>query len=301
MDSHFIFINNKLEELTNNPVLRFDPNYIDEITEKIEIIESSLNDMNDNLNNLKKLSKLTKVDINIQLLNNNFKKFTLQKEEYETIIFNKNIKLKDITKEDDINLVSLKEITNKIDKINNEIEKNIKMKNTIVIKPKIIISQKRPSYLELRNNKKLEKKYKTKNLEKLEKYKHQLNIEKNQLKSIYENEIKQLNDTISILSNNNFTNLEDKIKNSKKIKDLKDNIKKNNNNFVSKINQFNSLINETENKIDELSKIHITNKVEDVSKNNENTETDIEINYDQIINNLKSEREDLIKTKKKTA
>ena len=73
MDSHFIFINNKLEELTNNPVLRFDPNYIDEITEKIEIIESSLNDMNDNLNNLKNLSKLTKVDINIQLLNNKYK------------------------------------------------------------------------------------------------------------------------------------------------------------------------------------------------------------------------------------
>ena len=47
-----------------------------------------------------------------------------------------------------------------------------------------------------------------------------------------------------------------------------------------------------------MSKIHITDKVCDVSKNNENTETDIEINYDQIINNLKSEREDLIKTKK---
>ena len=39
MDSHFIFINNKLEEITNNPILRLDSSYINEITEKIEIID----------------------------------------------------------------------------------------------------------------------------------------------------------------------------------------------------------------------------------------------------------------------
>ena len=166
MDSHFIFINNKLEEITNNPILRLDSSYINEITEKIEIIDSSINNMKNDLSNLKKLSKINKVDINTQLLNANYKKLTLQKEEYGTLIFNKNIYLKDITKDEEINLSSLKELTSRINEINQEIEKNIKIKNTMVVIPKIVNEKKRASFLEIRNNKNLEKKKKKKNLEK---------------------------------------------------------------------------------------------------------------------------------------
>ena len=162
MDSHFIFINNKLEEITNNPILRLDSSYINEITEKIEIIDSSINNMKNDLSNLKKLSKINKVDINTQLLNANYKKLTLQKEEYGTLIFNKNIYLKDITKDEEINLSSLKELTSRINEINQEIEKNIKIKNTMVVIPKIVNEKKRASFLEIRNNKNLEKKKKKK-------------------------------------------------------------------------------------------------------------------------------------------
>jgi len=182
MDSHFIFINNKLEEITNNPILRLDSSYINEITEKIEIIDSSINNMKNDLSNLKKLSKINKVDINTQLLNANYKKLTLQKEEYGTLIFNKNIYLKDITKDEEINLSSLKELTSRINEINQEIEKNIKIKNTMVVIPKIVNEKKRASFLEIRNNKNLEKKKKKKKIEKIKKKKTKINIRKNKKK-----------------------------------------------------------------------------------------------------------------------
>ena len=302
MDSHFIFINNKLEEITNNPILRLDSSYINEITEKIEIIDSSINNMKNDLSNLKKLSKINKVDINTQLLNANYKKLTLQKEEYGTLIFNKNIYLKDITKDEEINLSSLKELTSRINEINQEIEKNIKIKNTMVVIPKIVNEKKRASFLEIRNNKNLEKKKKkkNKNLEKLKKYKTELDVEKNQLKIKYEANNEKYVSEVNILSMNDFTNLEDKIINSKKIKDIKDKLEENTINFVQKNENLNTLISKTSNEINELSKIHISFKVEDkMVFSEENIEQPPEIDYEKIINDLKYERENLIKKKNK--
>jgi len=137
-------------------------------------------------------------------------------------------------------------------------------------------------------------------LEKLKKYKTELDVEKNQLKIKYEANNEKYVSEVNILSMNDFTNLEDKIINSKKIKDIKDKLEENTINFVQKNENLNTLISKTSNEINELSKIHISFKVEDkMVFSEENIEQPPEIDYEKIINDLKYERENLIKKKNK--
>ena len=137
-------------------------------------------------------------------------------------------------------------------------------------------------------------------MEKLKKYKTELDVEKNQLKIKYEANNEKYVSEVNILSMNDFTNLEDKIINSKKIKDIKDKLEENTINFVQKNENLNTLISKTSNEINELSKIHISFKVEDkMVFSEENIEQPPEIDYEKIINDLKYERENLIKKKNK--
>lgn len=299
MDSHFIFINNRLDEIDKNPILKFDNIYIDEISIKIKKINDELLNMSNDINNIRKLNKINVIDIDTNLLISNRKSLKFQKEEYETLIFNKNIDLnnKNNILEDNNNHVQ--KINEEIQFVNNEIEKYVKESkkiiNTTIQTP--LEDKVKLSFLEIRNDKKRIRDKKMYQLQDLEKYKSNINKNKESINMLYRSEVKIIDQNIGILNKNDFIEVEDKIKNLNKIKGFKDQLKVKFKDYNIKINKCNEELETINSKINDLKKIHLNFRINPEIK--EQIEIEPIPNYTEMVDKLKLDRESLIKQKSK--